>query len=74
MYNDQLVYKVVIWAYFGIRLWKEKVALSDSSLLSIYLCYYETILVYPALLTEKWFKLNPSIKVKTVSSFKNVFY
>ncbi len=28
MYNDQLVYKVVIWAYFGIRLWKEKVALN----------------------------------------------
>ncbi len=28
MYNDQLVYKVVIWAVFGISLWKEKVALS----------------------------------------------
>ncbi len=27
MYNDQLVYKVVIWAFFGISLWKEKVAL-----------------------------------------------
>ncbi len=27
MYNDQLVYKVVIWAIFGISLWKEKVAL-----------------------------------------------
>ncbi len=27
MYNDQLVYKVVIWAYFGISLWKENVAL-----------------------------------------------
>ncbi len=27
MYNDQLVYKVIIWAYFGISLWKEKVAL-----------------------------------------------
>ncbi len=27
MYNDQLVYKVVIWAFFGISLWKEKVDL-----------------------------------------------
>ncbi len=26
MYNDKLVYKVVIWAFFGITLWKEKVA------------------------------------------------
>ncbi len=28
MYNDQLVYKVVIWAFFGISLWTKKVALS----------------------------------------------
>ncbi len=28
MYNDQLVYKVVIWAFFGIRLWKDKEALT----------------------------------------------
>ncbi len=27
MYNHQLVYKVVIWAFFGISLWTEKVAL-----------------------------------------------
>ncbi len=27
MHNDQLVYKVVILAFFGISLWKEKVAL-----------------------------------------------
>ncbi len=27
MYNDELVYKVVIWAFFGISLWTEKVAL-----------------------------------------------
>ncbi len=31
MYNDQLVYKVAIWAFFGISLWKEKVALSYKS-------------------------------------------
>ncbi len=31
MYNDQLVYKVVIWAVFLISLWKEKVALSTMS-------------------------------------------
>ncbi len=28
MYNDQLVYKVVIWAFFGISLGTEKVALN----------------------------------------------
>ncbi len=28
MYNDQLVHKVVIWAFFGISLWTEKVALN----------------------------------------------
>ncbi len=28
MYNDQLVYQVVIWVFFGISLWKEKVALN----------------------------------------------
>ncbi len=28
MYNDQLVYKVVICAFFGISLWIEKVALN----------------------------------------------
>ncbi len=28
MYNDQLVYKVVILAFFGISLWRENVALS----------------------------------------------
>ncbi len=28
MYNDQLVYKVVIWAFCGISLLTEKVALS----------------------------------------------
>ncbi len=31
MYNDQLVYKVVIWAFFGISLWTEKVALNKLS-------------------------------------------
>ncbi len=28
IYNDQLVYKVVIWVFFGISLWTEKVALN----------------------------------------------
>ncbi len=28
MYNDQLVYKVFIWAFFGISLWEEKLALT----------------------------------------------
>ncbi len=29
MYNDNLLYKVVIWAFFGISLWTEKVALKS---------------------------------------------
>ncbi len=27
IYNDQLVYKVVIWAFFGISLWTDRVTL-----------------------------------------------
>ncbi len=30
MYNDQLVYKVVIWVFFEISLWTEKVAFITS--------------------------------------------
>ncbi len=33
MYTDQLVYKVVIWVFFGIGLWTEKVALNMNSYL-----------------------------------------
>ncbi len=29
MYNDQLEYKVVIWAFFGMSLQTEKVALTN---------------------------------------------
>ncbi len=32
MYNDQLLYKVVIRVFFGISLWTEKVALKYVSL------------------------------------------
>ncbi len=32
MYNDQLVYKVVIWVFCGISLWTEKVALIQNEL------------------------------------------
>ncbi len=28
MYNDKLVYKVVIWVFFRISLWKETEALN----------------------------------------------
>ncbi len=38
MYNDQLVYKVVIWAFFGISLCKEKVALIIITLGAIHNC------------------------------------
>ncbi len=31
MYYDKLVYKVVIWVFCGISLWKEKVALRSLS-------------------------------------------
>ncbi len=27
MYNDKLVYKVVIWVFLGLSLWKEREAL-----------------------------------------------
>ncbi len=27
MYNDKLVYKIIIWVFFRISLWKEKEAL-----------------------------------------------
>ncbi len=37
MYNDQLVYKVVIWVFFGISLSKEKEAL----ILQIWAMYYK---------------------------------
>ncbi len=41
MYNDKLVYKVVIWIFLGISLWKEKVALNASFMLvNKYLDYY----------------------------------
>ncbi len=36
MYNNKLVYKVVIWAFFEISLWKEKVAL-----ISVYAGYID---------------------------------
>ncbi len=29
IYNDKLVYKEVIWVFFGISLWKEKEALNS---------------------------------------------
>ncbi len=35
MYNDKLVYKVVIWAFWGISLWKEMVALVFCDTVSI---------------------------------------
>ncbi len=34
MYNGKLVYKVVIWVFFGISLWKEEVALTPAILFS----------------------------------------
>ncbi len=37
MYNDQLVYKVVIQTFFWISLWKKKVALIDLHVLHLHL-------------------------------------
>ncbi len=31
LYNDLLVYKVVIWAFWGISLWKEKLVLRSQT-------------------------------------------
>ncbi len=30
MYNDQLIYKVVIWAFLGISLWTNQYGLSSA--------------------------------------------
>ncbi len=35
MYNDQLVYKIVIWAFYAISLWTEKVALKGKKTCSL---------------------------------------
>ncbi len=40
MYNDQLVYKVVIWAFFWISLWTEKVAFNYKQIQAEFYCYY----------------------------------
>ncbi len=32
VYTDLLVYKVVIWAFFGISWWTEKVALNRNTM------------------------------------------
>ncbi len=40
MHNDQLAYKVVIWASFRISSWKEKVALNGAVLRKRKLCTY----------------------------------
>ncbi len=44
MYNDKLVYKLVIWVFFGIRLWKKKVALISFLYwiwTSLFICWYD---------------------------------
>ncbi len=49
MYNDQLVYKVVIWVFFLISLWKENVALSTSNLVQnkiVFVCYKNSLIVW----------------------------
>ncbi len=40
MYNDKLVYKVVIWVFYGIGLWKEKEALTSSIIVFIAVYLY----------------------------------
>ncbi len=39
MYNDKLVYKVVIWVFFGISIWKEKEILTHYSPTDLVLFY-----------------------------------
>ncbi len=43
MYNNKLVYKLVIWAFLGNTLWKEKIALIiNYSSLSVVFGKYNT--------------------------------
>ncbi len=37
MHNDKLVKSVVIWVFFGISLWKEKEALIDVIIISLFI-------------------------------------
>ncbi len=50
MYNGKLVYKVVIWAFFGISLWKKKVALTTTNYSYFYLI---AVYVIASLSTQK---------------------
>ncbi len=34
IYNDQIVYKVVTWAFLGVSLWTKKVALSQQYIIN----------------------------------------
>ncbi len=46
MYNDKLVYKVVIWVVFLISLWQEKVALTVKHLWILHkMCYIIELLL-----------------------------
>ncbi len=38
MYNDTLVYKLVIWVFLGVILWTEKEALKFQTFSNIYFC------------------------------------
>ncbi len=61
MYNDQLVYKVVIWVFFGISLWKEKVALSDyMAYMFEVLCSTTDIIAYKDSINVNFLTVSPA--------------
>ncbi len=63
MYNDKLVYKVVIWVFFGISLWKEKEVLITVYLWVYSLCIYElfcTLRILPNII-QLWIYNNVNI-------------
>ncbi len=62
MYNEQLVYKVVIWAFLGISLWKEKVALMMSNSCYVYI-YMPAIMCYIGI---------PNIPLPTLSQIPRI--
>ncbi len=69
MYNDQLLYKVVIWAFFGISLWKETVALTPGiypfPIFKVLLIFkYPFNFLYNVLLNIKciWLQINDTLK------------
>ncbi len=63
MYNEQLVDKVVIWALFGISIWKENVALTDRKL------FTQMVDIKGCWINTFWFVCDTNIYIYVVKSW-----